>query len=174
MRSLSLERSPYFRYLGEGENFRRWAEALERGSMTTAAVYFRKACYACEELKTTPKDLVAMDTKQTKSFLHGLISHFERRGVRGSGIESYVKAVKSWMIWNDIETPKSVKVYGASDYNKYENEVPPARQELRRILDVADVRAKVSISLIAFCGFTPSSRATKELGMFVRKMPSWK
>lgn len=44
---------------------------------------------------------------------------------KGSGIESYVKAIKSWMVWNDIETPKSIRIYGALDYNKYENEVPP-------------------------------------------------
>jgi len=30
--------------------------------------------------------------------------------------------MKSWMTWNDIETPRSIRVYGASDYNKYENE----------------------------------------------------
>ena len=158
MRSLSLVKSPYFHYLEEDDNFRRWVEALERGSMTTASAYFRKACYACEELRTTPKELVTMDTKQAKFFLHDLISYFEKKGVKGSGIEGYIKAVKSWMIWNDVDTPKSIKIYGASDYNKYENEVPPTRQELRRILDVADIRAKVSISLIAFCGFRPRSR----------------
>jgi len=56
MRSLSLKRSPYFHYLEEDENFRRWVEAPERGSITTASVYFRKAAYACEDLKTTPKE----------------------------------------------------------------------------------------------------------------------
>jgi hypothetical protein len=64
-------------------------------------------------------------------------------------------AVKSWMVWNDIEVPRSVRIYGASDYNKYGNEVPPTRQELRRILDVAEKRPKVSIALMAFCGFRP-------------------
>jgi len=155
MRSLSVAKSPYFHYLKEDENFRRWVEALERGSITTASVYFRKAGYACEELRTTPKDVVTMDTKQAKFFLHDLITHFEKKGIKGSAIEGYVKAVKSWTIWNDIETPKSIRIYGASDYNKYENEVPPTRQELRRILEVTDIRAKVSICLIAFCGFRP-------------------
>lgn len=160
MRRLSLARSPYHHYLEEDENFRRWVEALERGSITTASVYFRKACYASEQRGTTPREIASMDTRQAKFFLHDLISHFEARGTRGSGIESYVKAIKSWMVWNDIETPKSVKVYGASDYNKYENEVPPTRQELRRILDVAEKRPKVSISLMAFCGFRPEVQGT--------------
>jgi hypothetical protein len=58
-------------------------EALERGSITTASVYFRKASYACEELKTTPKELVTMDTKQVKFFLHDLITHFESDIITG-------------------------------------------------------------------------------------------
>jgi hypothetical protein len=64
------------------------------------------------------------------------------------------------MVWNEIETPKVVRIFGASDYNKYENEVPPTRQELRRILDVAGIRPKVSISLMAFCGFRPEVQGT--------------
>ena len=95
-----------------------------------------------------------MDTRQAKFFLHDLIGHLERKGVKGSWIESYVKAVKSWMVWNDIETPKCIKIYGASDYNKYEKEIPPTREEPRRILDVAGIRSKASISLMAF-GFRP-------------------
>ena len=55
-----------------------------------------------------------------------------RRGIKGSGIQRYVKAAKDWIIWNDIEPPMSVGIYGASDYNKYENEVPPTRHGLRR------------------------------------------
>lgn len=155
MRRLSLARSPHYHYLEEDANFRRWVEALERGSILTVAVYFRKTSYACEQMGTSPQEIVKMDTKQVNFFLHDLISRFESKGTRGSGIESYVKGVKSWMTWNEIETPKNIKVYGASDYNKYENEVHPTRHELRRILDVAEKRPKLSISLLAFCGFRP-------------------
>ena len=154
MRKLSLAQSPFHHYLVEDENFRRWVEALERGSMLTASVYFRKCCSGCEQAGTTPQEVAKMDTRQAKFFLHDLISHFEGKGIKGSAIESYVKAVKSWMVWNDVETPKSIKIYGASDYNKYEKEIPPTREEPRRILDVAGIRSKASISLMAF-GFRP-------------------
>jgi hypothetical protein len=160
VRRLSLANSPYHHYIEEDENFRRWVEALERGSILTASVYFRKACYSCEQAGITPQEVAKMDPKQAKFFLHDLISHFEKKGVKGSGIEGCVKAVKSWMVWNDIDPPKSIRIYGASDYNKYENEVPPTRQELRRILDVAGMRTKVSISLMAFCGFRPEVQGT--------------
>lgn len=42
MRRLSLALSPYRYYMEEDENFRKWVEALERGSITTASNYFRK------------------------------------------------------------------------------------------------------------------------------------
>jgi hypothetical protein len=122
MRRLSLAKSPYYHYLEEDGNFRRWVEALERGSITAATNYFRKIAYGCEQLGTTPEDLTKMDAKQAKFFIHDLISHFEKKGAKGSSIEAYVKSMKSWTTWNDIETPKSIRVYGASDYNKYENE----------------------------------------------------
>ncbi len=55
MRRLKPVHSPCYHYLEEDANFRRWVEALERGSILTASVYFRKTCYACEQLGTTPR-----------------------------------------------------------------------------------------------------------------------
>lgn len=68
---------------------------MERAPITTAFVYFREAFYVCEGLKVTLKELVTMDTKQAKFFLQDLIIHFEKKGIKGSGIEGYVKSVKS-------------------------------------------------------------------------------
>ena len=38
MRSLSVVRSPCYHYIQDDENFRRWMEALQRGSLNTASV----------------------------------------------------------------------------------------------------------------------------------------
>ena len=55
MRRLSLAKSPYYHYLEEDGNFRRWVEALERGSITTLANYFRKIAPAARSaLGTAP------------------------------------------------------------------------------------------------------------------------
>ena len=107
----------------------------------------------------TPHEVAKMDPKQAKFFLHDLIWHFEKKGMKGSGIEGCVKAVKSWMVWNDIDPPKSNRIYGASDYNKYENEVPPTRQELRRILDVAGPNLFITYPLVRLDKFV--------IGLFV-------
>jgi hypothetical protein len=40
--------------LEEDDNFRRWVESLERGSVLTASVYFRRMGHLCASMKVTP------------------------------------------------------------------------------------------------------------------------
>ncbi len=88
--------------------------------------------------------------------------HLERSGNVGSTIEGYVKAIKSWMAWNDIQTPRRIKLIGASENPSVENEVTPVRQELRKIFEVATIRGKATCSMMAFGAFRP-----EVLGNFV-------
>lgn len=162
MRQLSLKRSPYHHFLVEDDDFRRWIESLERGSITTASVYFRRVGYLCKSLRVVPRDIGSMSPKEARTFIHDLISHLERSGNVGSTIEGYVKAMKSWMAWNDIQTPRRIKIYGASENPSVENEVTPVRQELRKIFEVATIRGKATCSMMAFGAFRP-----EVLGNFV-------
>jgi hypothetical protein len=59
------------------------------------------------------------------------------------------------MTWNDIETPKKIKIYGASETPTVENEVTPVTEELRRIFEVATLRGMVTCSMMAFGAFRP-------------------
>jgi hypothetical protein len=115
----------------EDDNFRRWVESLERGSITTAAVYFRRLGCLSRKMNVEPKKLAAMNTREARDFIHDLISFLETSGNVGSSIESYVKAVKSWLTWNDVEAPKKIKIHGANEAPTVENEVTPVTQELR-------------------------------------------
>lgn len=150
---LKLQRSPYSHLLKDKE-FHTWLENVERGSINTAMVSFRKCAMSCRVFNTTPSELAGMDPKKATYFLLNLVSTFERQGMRGSTIESYVKAVKSWLAWNDIVITKKIRITGANE-SKYETETVPTREELRRILDVAFMRTKVSIALMAYCGVRP-------------------
>jgi hypothetical protein len=72
--------------------------------------------------------MAAMNTREARDFIYDTISYLEKSGSVGSSIESYVKAVKSWLTWYDIELPKRVKVYGARETPTVENEVTPSPQ----------------------------------------------
>ena len=54
MRRLSLLRSPYYHYMEEDENFRTWVGSIERGSIQTASVYFRRVGFIAEKMKLAP------------------------------------------------------------------------------------------------------------------------
>ena len=60
MRRLSLARSPYYHHMTEDENFRRWVESLERGSITTAAVYFRRIGFISAKMHVDPGRMAAL------------------------------------------------------------------------------------------------------------------
>ncbi len=74
--------------------------------------------------------------------IHDVIGHLRNEGNIGSTIAGHVKALKSWLIWNEIEISGRVRIKGASDSPVYESEVPPKRPELRKILNVAKIRAR--------------------------------
>ena len=176
MRKLSLRRSPYYHFMEEDENFRRWVESLERGSISTASVYFRRVGYLCRNLSVTPGGIAAMSVKEARNFIHDLISSLEASGNVGSTIEGYVKAVKSWMVWNDVQVPGRIKIYGASENPSVENEVTPVRQELRKILEVATLRGKVTCSMMAFGAFRPEvfGNFVGDEGLTVGDLPEMK
>ena len=140
---------------GGDDNFRRWVESLERGSITTADVYFRRIGFLSSKLKVEPGQIAAMNAREARDFIHDTITYLETSGNVGSSIESYVKAVKSWMTWNDIDLPKRVKIYGASETPTVENEVTPVTQELRKIFEVGTLRARAICGLMAFGAFRP-------------------
>jgi integrase len=95
--------------------------------------------------------MTKLKEKQAGEFLLRLINHFEAKGIAGSAVHGYVKTVKGWLVFNGIEVKKKIKV---NDFPvRYETERIPTKEELQRILDVADLRARVAISLIAFSGF---------------------
>ena len=155
MGRLSLERSPYYRFLSEDPNFKRWVSSVEEGSPNTAGCYFRRVGRICADLGKKPCDLATMNKQEAKVFIHDVIDHLRTEGNIGSTMAGYVKALKSWFIWNEIEITGRVRIKGASENPVYESEVPPKRPELRKILDVAKIRGKAIISMFAYGAFRP-------------------
>lgn len=154
--------SPYKHLLDEPQ-VRRWLENAERGSPIMANDYLRQIGKICQDLKTTPQRLSKMNERQASEFLSELVSFYEtkalengpdkgRKGLKSSTIHNYIKAVKSWwMFTSGLEVKRKIKL--KREDNKYENEVPPSKPELQQVFDHADVRGKVAISLMSFCGF---------------------
>jgi hypothetical protein len=107
-----------------------------------------------------------MTTKRAKRFLLDMIENFESKGgedggdLAGSYIQNFVKSINRWLEYNGITPPKKINVEGAGDSVRYENERPPTPEQLKAILEHADLRARTAISIIAFGGMIPLVRCS--------------
>ncbi len=132
----------------------RWLENAERGSPIVAHDYLRQMGRVCRDFSTTPQKLAKMNERHGAEFLSDLVSRYEELGLKSSTITNYMKAVKSWWSFSSgMVVNRRIKL--RRDDNTYQNETIPTRSELHRILEHADLRAKVGVSLMAFCGFRP-------------------
>lgn len=61
-----------------------------------------------------PAKLAGLDAKAAYGFLVEMVRHYSARGIAGSTVKSYVKAVRSWLTHSDIEinADKKVKIRG--------------------------------------------------------------
>ncbi len=89
-----------------------------------------------------PGGIAGMSVKESRVFTHDLLSSLEGSGNVGSTIEGYVRAVKSWMTWNDVQIPGRIKIDRVPENPSMENEVTLVRDELRRIPEVATAGGK--------------------------------
>ncbi len=75
-----------------------------------------------------------------------IVNDIDAKNNAESYIESSLNAVKSWLRFNlrpvrDV----SVKIPGLNETPTIANEVVPSREELTKILDARDIRAKVAV-----------------------------
>jgi len=122
-----------------------------RGSPITADERLRRLGWLCERFQTTPEALAKLSEKKAGDFLLDAVSVLEDGKVRSSYIANIIKAAKSWLKFNGKKPDVEIKF--ARETGKYAHERPPTTDELRRILNAADMRQKVAISLMAFAGF---------------------
>ena len=136
----------------EDKNVRRWYENISRGSYTTADVYMRKLGEFCSSNDLTPKKLARMSERKLFDLLVDNVSRMEKEGKAGSYIETIIKAVRSWSVYNGKEVRGRVKIRGARDTPSLKREKVPSQDELRRILLSGDTRARIACALVAQSG----------------------
>lgn len=160
-----------YRQLLQDENFSSWVENVARGSKVTAEVYLRRVGRICSLLGTTQCDLAGLSKKEAGDLLIRAVSSLEKEGNRGSTIAGYVKSLKSWWFFNDIEVTKPIRL--SRNEGLYDNERIPSHQELHSILEHADLQKKVCCALMAFSGVRPQVLGNRDAndGLRVSDLP---
>ena len=150
VKSTFLQKSKY-KHLLDDPQVDRWFRNLLRGSAVTAAERLRRLGWLCEHFDTTPKEMAKLSRGKAEDFLYDMVSVLEDQGKRSSYISNLLKAAKSWFKFNRKHLEVDIRL--ARESGIYDKEKAPTTPELRRILDAADPRQKVGISLMAFSGF---------------------
>ena len=136
----------------------RWHSSLARGSRLTADCYLRRLGKFCEMHQMTPialADLATRDLKTATDLLEDHISMMESDGNSPGYIDGYVKSVKSWLRYFDVEVRRKIKVSNAGSTPTLQDERIPDGQEMSEIYSRASLRESAVISLMAKSGLRP-------------------
>jgi hypothetical protein len=140
-----------YSYLLEDARLKRWHANLARGSPITAEVALRRLVKLCELLSLNSKQMVTKAKKDLAGFqdvLEDVVTKLESEKKSPGYILGILKAIKSWLRYNDITLTRKIKVSHSTVTPTIENEHVPSQEELARILRASPPRVKVAIAQI--------------------------
>ena len=160
-------------------DFRRWHENLARGSTGTAKERARVLFRFLNAHNMTPQalvDLARRDRHAAEDMLSDFVGKLLKEGKSPGYVENYLKAVKSWLEYNEIRLIRRIKIGNRNATPSIEDERVPTPDELRTILCYANERAKSSIAFIAFGGLRPQVLGNERGidGLMVKDIPEMK
>lgn len=130
----------------------RWKHNNQARSKITGDVYLRRLGAFCNEMEKTPQQLVKMKDRGLSDLIDDYIIMCEKKGNAGSYINSTVKAVKSWLVFNGIKLPRKIKIRDANISTTLKNERIPTQEELKKIFNAGDSRERTACGIVAFTG----------------------
>ncbi len=95
-----------------------------------------------------------MDLSSFQDELEDLVASLESQNKSSGYIQAILKAVKSWLRYNEVKLVRKIKVANATATPTIENERAPSQEELATILRKSPPRLKAAIALIAFSDLT--------------------
>jgi integrase len=98
-----------------------------------------------------PERIAKMNQREASDFLLDVVGALDRERKSGNYIANIVRPLKSWLSWNGVEISRRIKI-PRSEGTEVENEKTPTPEELKRILNAADPRARAACALMAFGG----------------------
>jgi len=137
---------------------KRWYDDLSRGSQMTAQVYLRRLGLFCRKWRTSPVGLLSKQPQEIHENLIDTVTELDANGYAGSYGQAIVKAVKSWLSFNNITLgERKIKFTDPEDTPTLRQEKAPEPNELRKVFEHASTRTKAAMALCALCGLRPGA-----------------
>jgi len=164
--------------LDEEPDFRRWYENLSMGSKLTAkegAKILYRFLKNHEDI-STPMSLVEIakrDRREDENILQDFVTRLHGEEKSGTYIANYVKVIRSWLNFNDIQLVRKIKIPDRSRTPTIEDERVPTQEELASILRASKPRGACSVVLMAHSGLRPQVLGTADGrdGLEIRDFP---
>jgi integrase len=108
--------------------------------------------------------------------LEDFVGKLESEGRSPGYIQGFLKVVKSWLRYNNINLTRRIKIKNSTATPTIENEKVPSQEELAKILRASPPRIKAAISLMAFAGLRPQSIGNYDGsdGLMLKDLPELK
>ena len=137
----------------EDPTVKRWYSNIRKGSVISAEIYLRALGRFCEYAEMTPAQFAELPLEKIEDMTQDFIDEFESKYSPGY-LGSLLKVMRSWAAWNRKPFQRKIKISNPNKRPTLENERAPTKDELKRVLysDMTTLRARASISLIAFSG----------------------
>ncbi|GIU71364.1 MAG: hypothetical protein KatS3mg003_0843 [Candidatus Nitrosocaldaceae archaeon] len=133
---------------------KRWFDTLAYNSYLNADVMARRLRLFCEKTDILPDDIVRLARKDQIALRNIILDFINRLNLEGKSREyqrGFIKAIKSWLRYWDLDIPKSIKVKNAPSEISNRERVPD-EDEYTDVINRADIRARVMIALISKAG----------------------
>jgi hypothetical protein len=155
--------------LEEEPDFRRWYENLSMGSKLTGKEGARMLYRFLKNHEdiSTPKELVEIarrDRREVEDILQDFVTRLHGEGKSGNYIANYLKVVRSWLNFNDIQLVRKIKIPDRNRTPTIEDERVPTQEELASILRASKPRGACSVVLMAHSGLRPQVLGTSDGG----------
>lgn len=157
----------------------RWYTNVGRGSPITAEVHLRRLSLFCEQNNLTPitlSNLGRKNRKKLEDLIEDHITKMESEAKSPGYITGILKGVKSWLVHNEIELKRKIRISNRSATPTIENERVPEKEELKTLLMYGDERTSAAICLVAQSGLRLEvlGNAQGKDGLRVRDLPELK
>ena len=149
-----------WRTLFKDPDVERWFTSTERGSPITADVWLRRLGRASDLLSLGPNGIIEEARKDPKGFtdrVDDMVSALEGEDMSPGYIDGILKALKSWLRYNDVKLTRTIKVTGAGRTPTIDDEQVPSREELGRIFRASPPRVRVAEALMALADLRPQA-----------------
>jgi hypothetical protein len=149
-----MNKAKYAFLLLDGD-VKRWYRNLARGSKVTADVSLRRLGLFCLKKGIKPRQLIELGEEKATRLILDTVDELEAKGYANSYIESMLKALKSWLKFNNMALTIEIKINDAEDSPTLANERTPTQEELARIFRACKLDARAAVALMAFSGLRP-------------------